>query len=229
MALYFNAGHKIGKPSPLFAKIEQSRFEELKQQYGGQQETAPQFTSATDFEKAIQIQGEKVRTLKANKTDKSALEPEIATLLKLKKDLQTLLDNEKKSTPTNVSAADLEKAIQVQGEKVRSLKANKTEKVVLDPEVAALLKLKKDLQTVLENEKKSTPTNVQPTDVAQKIKNLEEQITQQGEKVRNLKATGDKTIWQPEVDVLLKLKNELASLSGPPPAQAPSSKNKKKK
>lgn len=175
MSLYFKPDHKIGKLTLLFTKIEQARLDELKQKYGGQQETASttvpeqQYKSSVDFEKAIQLQGEKVRTLKANKT----------------------------------------------------------EKPLLDPEIAILLKLKKDLQAFLDKEKTSTPTNVQPNDVAQQIKNLEEQITQQGEKVRNLKATGDKTLWQPEVDILLKLKNELTALTGTaPPA---SGKNKKKK
>lgn len=176
MPLYFKPGHKIDKPTLLFTKIEQTRLDELKQKYGGQQETTPTAAPEQQFK----------------------------------------------------SAAEFEKAIQLQGEKVRTLKANKTEKPLLDPEIAVLLKLKKDLQALLEKEKTSTPTKEQPTDAAQKIKNLEEQITKQGEKVRNLKATGDKTLWQPEVDVLLKLKNELTALTGTA-AQPTSGKNKKKK
>lgn len=179
MLQYFEAGHKIGKPSPLFAKIEASRLEELKQKYGGQQEansvSEPQYKSAAEIEKAIQAQGEKVRALKANKAEKPVLEPEIACLLKLKKDLQTFLDNEKKATPTNAVNA----------------------------------------------------SNAQPIDASQKVKELEEQITKQGEKVRTLKASADKTVWQPEVDMLLKLKNELNALTGAPPPAA--GKNKKKK
>ncbi len=236
---YFEAGHKIGKPSPLFAKIEATRLEELKQKYGGQQEVtvpAQQYKSAADIEKAIQLQGEKVRTLKANKTEKPLLDPEIATLLKLKKDLQTFLDNEKKTAPptaqstdTTQKVKDLEDKITKQGEKVRTLKAKKTEKPILDPEIATLLKLKKDLQTFLDNEKKTAAPTAQSTDPTQKIKDLEDKITKQGEKVRTLKASGDKTVWQPEVDVLLKLKNELAALSGTSAQPAPTGKNKKKK
>lgn len=169
MPLYFNTGHKIGKPSPLFSKIEQSRLDELRAKYGGQQEVPlaeQQFNNSADVEKAIQIQGEKVRTLKGNKTEKSVLEPEIAILLKLKKDLTSLLEKEKNAKQAN-----------------------------------------------------------QPVDAATQTKDLEEQINKQGEKVRNLKATGDKTIWQPEVEVLLKLKKQLASLSG---TQQPISGKKKK-
>lgn len=175
MVQYLEAGHKIGKPSPLFAKIEAARLEELKQQYGGQQEASP---------KPVPVQ--------------------------------------------HNSAADIEKAIQAQGEKVRLLKASKTEKPILDPEIALLLKLKKDLQLFAEAEKKPA-TEVKPADASQRIKELEDQITKQGEKVRTLKASGDKTVWQPEVDALLQLKKELTSLSGAPPPQPASGKNKKKK
>ncbi|KAJ6634290.1 Methionine--tRNA ligase, cytoplasmic [Pseudolycoriella hygida] len=172
MVQYFETGHTIGKPSPLFAKIEANRLEDLKQKYGGQQEATtaavsePQYKSVAEFEKAIQAQGDKVRALKANKTEKSALDPEIAILLKLKKDLQSFVEKEKTSTPA--------------------------------------------------------------TQPSEKIKDLEEKIAKQGEKVRNLKASGDKTIWQPEVDVLLKLKGELTALTGGV-QPAPASKNKKKK
>lgn len=175
MAQYFEAGHKLGKPSPLFAKIDATRLEELKQKYGGQQEAAPvpaqQLKSAAEFEKAIQAQGEKVRTLKASKTEKPLLDPEIATLLKLKKDLQSFLEMEKKATPTTNAA--------------------------------------------------------QPIDAALNVKDLEEKIAKQGEKVRILKGSAEKAVWQPEVEVLLKLKNELNALSGAP--QPAAGKNKKKK
>lgn len=32
-------GHKLGKPSPLFSKIEQAHVEELKKQFAGKQQT----------------------------------------------------------------------------------------------------------------------------------------------------------------------------------------------
>lgn len=175
MVQYFEVGHKIGKPSPLFAKIEANRLEELKQKYGGQQES----TAAAPVEQQYS------------------------------------------------SAAEIEKAIQVQGDKVRTLKASKTEKPILDPEIALLLKLKKDLQSFLEKEKKPIATTAQPVDAAQRIKDLESEITKQGEKVRTLKASAEKSVWQPEVDALLKLKNELATLTGT--SQPASGKNKKKK
>lgn len=178
MQQYLEAGHKIGKPSPLFAKIETARLEELKAKYGGQQEAENPAAAAQEY----------------------------------------------------TSAVEIEKAIQAQGEKVRSLKASKTEKALLDPEIALLLKLKKDLQSFLEKEKKpvaAAAAAAQPVASADKIKELELAITKQGEKVRTLKGSADKTVWQPEVDALLKLKNELAGLTGT--AQPASGKNKKKK
>lgn len=177
MVQYLEAGHKIGKPSPLFAKIEAARLEELKQKYGGQQDApAPKPLPEQQFK----------------------------------------------------SAAEIEKAIQAQGDKVRQLKANKTEKPLLDPEIALLKKLKNDLQLFVEAEKKPTVAEVKPADATQRIKELEELITKQGDKVRTLKASADKTVWEPEVDVLKKLKGELSALTGAP-AQPASGKNKKKK
>lgn len=42
LQLYLKPGHKIGKPVPLFEKIEQSRLEELKKRFGGSQENPKQ-------------------------------------------------------------------------------------------------------------------------------------------------------------------------------------------
>lgn len=129
MRLNLVAGHKIGKPAPLFTKIEQQRLDELKKKYGGVQD--------------------------APETEK----PKVA---------------ESK------------------------------------PPVAAV--------------------NVIPGDKSKAIKELEQKITEQGEKVRILKAGGDKTVWQPEVAILLALKNELVALGGaaaPQPSAGGKKKNKK--
>lgn len=51
------------------------------------------------------------------------------------------------------------------------------------------------------------------------IKAIEEQINAQGEKVRVLKTSGaDKSVWQPEVNLLLELKKKLAAAQGQPAA-----------
>lgn len=183
--LYLQAGHKIGKPAPLFAKIEQARVDELKKKYAGvQQPSATTKKGEVDFK----------------------------------------------------SAADAEKAVAAQAEKVRALKSSGAEKAIWQPEVTILLQLKKQLAAI--------QNPIQPTESATNrtgsssssadfndVKDLEEQINKQGLKVRQLKSNSDRSVWQPEVDILLSLKKKLAALAGgPSPAEvAASSKNKKKK
>lgn len=103
-------GHRIGAVSPLFQKLEVDQIEALKKRFGGQQTTAQNAASTqpaavpapaaaevavngVDPEKAKQLtqavaeQGEKVRTLKAQKAEKAVITAEVAKLLDLKKQL----------------------------------------------------------------------------------------------------------------------------------------------
>lgn len=239
--ILLSTGHKIGKPSPLFTKLEQSFIDELKSKYGGTQDTKsagePQQTNAAELEAAVQAQADKVRQLKASTKDKAVWQPEVTKLLDLKKQLEAA----QKSTPqastpaaasqnASQSVQDLEKAVQAQGEKVRQLKGSTKDKAVWQPEVNVLLDLKKKLEAA-----KAAPTSsaspaaasASATD-AGKVKALEDKIAEQGEKVRTLKASGDASVWKPEVDILLSLKKELTALTGAPAAGG-QGKNKKKK
>lgn len=62
------AGHKIGKPLPLFTKLEQSRIDELRKKYGGAQDNGGAkkaddkkvFSTIIEAEEAIKVQGDKV-------------------------------------------------------------------------------------------------------------------------------------------------------------------------
>lgn len=96
LQLYMKEGHKIGKPAPLFDKIEQSRLDELKKRYGGQakaKQTSVQninFQSIEDAEMAVAVQGNKVRSMKASKAEKSVVQDEVRVLLDLKKVLANL-------------------------------------------------------------------------------------------------------------------------------------------
>ncbi|KAH8407407.1 hypothetical protein KR222_008420 [Zaprionus bogoriensis] len=235
------AGHKIGKPAPLFAKLEQAFIDELKGKYGGAQETKPaaQQTNLAELEAAVQAQGEKLRQLKTTTKDKAVLQPEISKLLELKKQLEAA----QKAAPATAAAApvaaaqtgaksvlELEKAVQLQGEKLRQLKTTTKDKAVLQPEINALLELKKQLEAAQKAAPVATPAAAPtPTADTAAVKALEDKITAQGEKVRTLKATGDASAWKPEVDILLSLKKELAALTGAPPAAAAGQgKNKKK-
>lgn len=151
MKRYFLDGHKIGKPSPLFTKIEQVQLDELKAKYGGQQQ--PKATAVTtalpvsvaDAEKAIAEQGEKVRVLKASGVEKAVWQPEVEILLKLKKRLVELNSAPVPPATSAPSVGDAEKAVAVQAEKVRLLKTGGADKSVWQPEVEVLLQLKKQL------------------------------------------------------------------------------------
>ncbi|KAL7736851.1 hypothetical protein ACLKA6_015685 [Drosophila palustris] len=241
-AILLPTGHKIGKPSPLFSKLEQAFIDELKSKYGGVQDTksaAPQQTNAAELEAAVQAQADKVRQLKASTKDKAVWQPEVNKLLDLKKQLEAAQKTASIAAPAAAPAAqsdtqsvqDLEKAVQAQGEKVRQLKGSTKDKAVWQPEVNVLLDLKKKLEAA----KAAPPTSSTPSPAAvsaapdaSKVKALEDKIAEQGEKVRTLKASGDASVWKPEVDVLLSLKKELTALTGAPAAGA-QGKNKKKK
>lgn len=174
MKLMLKAGHKIGKPVPLFAKIEPATIDELKAKYGGVQ--------------------------------------------------QGVGGGQPPQTPTSAkqffeTVAQAEKALSEQAAKVRDLKAS-AEKAVWQPEVVILLDIKKQLEN-LKNQ------NL-PVDKGCSVDDLETLITQQGEKVRKMKSGGvDKAIWQAEVNVLLDLKKKLALTKGEPdPTEKPSKKKK---
>ncbi|XP_064858124.1 methionine--tRNA ligase, cytoplasmic [Oncorhynchus nerka] len=126
---------------------------------------------ARELTLAVAEQGEKVRTLKGQKAEKTVIGAEVTKLLDLKKQLslaegkdpEPVLTKGKKNaqpatTPasgpaaqTAVNGADAERARELtlavaeQGEKVRTLKGQKAEKTVIGAEVTKLLELKKQL------------------------------------------------------------------------------------
>ncbi|XP_047541457.1 methionine--tRNA ligase, cytoplasmic isoform X2 [Vanessa atalanta] len=222
---YLPPGHVIGKPEPLFAKLEPEMLEKLKAKYAGTQSerakkqngaakgAAP--AGAAELEAAVAAQADKVRQIKSSTKDKAVVQPEVDKLLALKKQLAAAQAQESRGAqgaPTGVNdVANLEKAIAEQGEKVRKLKASTKDKSVWQPEVNILLALKKQLADAqAQPEAGQSPTSV--ASVAS-VASLEKAIAEQGEKVRQLKAsTKDKSVWQPEVNVLLDLKKQLAAL-----------------
>ncbi|KAH0955052.1 hypothetical protein HN011_005185 [Eciton burchellii] len=182
--------HKIGKPSPLFVKIEDEMVEMLRKKYAGQQEVngvtstinKTSDDSIVSLEAAITKQGNLVRELKS-KHDKSVWQPQVEILLDLKKKLVNLKGN------VNVS------------EKKSPVKNKK-------PEPTQALEQNGDTST----------------DVAA----LEQAITKQGNLVRELKAKEEPSIWKPQVEILLKLKQRLMDLTGTT-LNATNKKSKKKK
>ncbi|XP_049882572.1 methionine--tRNA ligase, cytoplasmic [Pectinophora gossypiella] len=212
---YLPAGHVIGKPEPLFSKLEPERLEELKKKYAGTQNERAQQNgdvesnaNVAELEAAVAAQGEKVRQLKASTKDKSVWQPEVAKLLELKKQLTAAQAQPGPPAAAAGDVAGLEKAIAEQGDKVRQLKAQTKDKSVWQPEVAKLLELKKQLTAA------QAAHPVQAGKPVVDAAGLEKAIAEQGDKVRKLKAsTKDKAVWQPEVNILLDLKKQLAALT----------------
>ncbi|KAL4706246.1 hypothetical protein ACJJTC_017413 [Scirpophaga incertulas] len=205
---YLPRGHVIGKPEPLFTKLEPDMLDKLRAKFAGTQteraavngDAAP--VSVAQLEAAV---GDKVRQLKASTKDKAVWQPEVDKLLALKKQLAAA-----QATCLNSSSGgtvgDLEKAVADQGEKVRKLKASTKDKAVWQPEVTKLLDLKKQLASLQAQGNAASAAS-------ESVAELEKAISVQGDKVRKLKAsTKDKSVWQPEVNVLLDLKKRLAGL-----------------
>ncbi|XP_076249533.1 methionyl-tRNA synthetase 1 [Calliopsis andreniformis] len=167
------AGHKIGKPSPLFKKIEDKDVEELRKQYGGKQDT-------TNTSQANSAASGDVKSVEATKEVKGK---QIPILTDLKKKLVDHIGCGSKSSGSP----------QLQ---------NKKPEAVFVPE--------------------------QNGDVSMDIATLESAIAKQGNLVRELKAKEKKPVWQPEVEKLLKLKQQLADLTGATPVST-DKKSKKKK
>ncbi|XP_022343888.2 methionine--tRNA ligase, cytoplasmic-like [Crassostrea virginica] len=168
-------GHKIGKPSPLFEKIETSKIQEMKKKFEGK--PAPQKATANassgnpqEVQKLtdeVAAQGNIVRELKAQKAEKAVINEEVAKLLALKKRLTAMTgepvpaggkQNSKQAkqenkTPVKVNNGKedsqeverLTEAVNKQGTLVRDLKSQKAEKSRIDSEVAVLLDLKRQL------------------------------------------------------------------------------------
>lgn len=108
-------GHRLNKPVPLFKKIEQETIDTLKKRFegkspspakmvNGHKENGVNTTNAQasgdtslnpeELTHRVQVQGNKVRELKAAKADKATVEKEVACLLDLKKQLALALGEE---------------------------------------------------------------------------------------------------------------------------------------
>ncbi|XP_071941977.1 methionine--tRNA ligase, cytoplasmic-like [Antedon mediterranea] len=128
---HLQAGHKIGKPSPLFSKIEASQAEELKTKFAGKQNPVgtgqatpaaaqqppatpqqPTLSSPSNIEELkaqVTAQGEIVRSLKTAKADKDKIESEVKKLLELKKTLAKLSGESPPSSSSSKSKKNKKK------------------------------------------------------------------------------------------------------------------------
>lgn len=161
----------------------------------------------------ITKQGDLVRNLKAQKAVKSEIDNAVKTLLALKADYKALTNSEWKPGATNNSASDasdLSAKIATQGNIVRDLKTKKASKPEIDAAVKTLLDLKaKYKETTGKDWLAPAPTaKLNETEILKKI-------TEQGDKVRELKA---KKAEKPQIDeavkLLLQLKADYKTLTG---------------
>lgn len=182
----------------------------------------------------ISEQGDKVRKLKSEKADKGALDTEVKILLNLKNDYKTITGKDWKpgtvasTVPTsssNVSENEILEKITAQGDKIRRLKSEKSEKSVIDLEVKSLLELKAQYKTLTGKEWKPgvTPSINIPSSFDTSItstntfdeNSLLTSISTQGDKVRKLKSEkADKAAVDVEIKLLLNLKSEYKTLTG---------------
>lgn len=172
--------------------------------------------------------GIKIRKLKADKAEKSIVDEEVKCLLKLKGEYKSLTGTDWKpedqsnavsSSKNNTSDINelLTKITQV-GNKIRALKAEKSDKNLIDEEVKLLLQLKANYKNITGDDWKPG-MNVTKTEENESkgpdVSLLSNKIKCQGDKVRELKANrAEKTAIDAEVKALLALKADYKSCTG---------------
>ncbi|XP_024936533.1 bifunctional glutamate/proline--tRNA ligase isoform X2 [Cephus cinctus] len=200
----------------------------------------------------ITAQGDKVRQLKSEKADKSSIDKEVKVLLALKADYKSATGKEWKPTssppnsvPAGVStidasvplpnenmrtADDISQEITKQGDKVRELKTSKADKATIDKEIKTLLYLKADYKAATGADWKPGAAPAKPTKT--EGNDINEEITKQGDKVRQLKSSkAEKNIIDQEIKILLNLKSKYKTETGQdwkPPVSAGLVKESKK-
>ncbi|KAG5896434.1 hypothetical protein JTB14_022513 [Gonioctena quinquepunctata] len=120
----------------------------------------------------------------------------------------------------NAGIKTLEEQVAKQADKVRILKSSGAAKTLWQPEVAVLLDLKKKLE--MAQKKPAVEKPIKNGVITEEIKKLEEEVAKQADKVRVLKSSAAaKTVWQPEVAVLLDLKKKLEMAQKTPAVEEP--------
>lgn len=194
--------------------------------------------SESELNNQIILQGDKIRKMKAEKVDKATLDPEIKLLLNLKASFKQLTGKEWKPNNNQVknekeekniskdglqqTEIELNNQIKLQGDKIRQMKTEKQSKDILAPEIKLLLSLKEKYKALTGKEWKPQSQNSEQTEnssnavsTGNTVENLNIMIKEQGDKIRKMKAEKvSKDILSPEIQELLKLKNEFKQLTG---------------
>ncbi|GAB1609594.1 bifunctional glutamate/proline--tRNA ligase-like [Argonauta hians] len=214
---------------------------------------------ASELNKQIQDQGNKVRQLKNNKAAKEEITAQVNILLSLKAEYKTATGTdwkpgaapagcESKNTATAAAAvtdpavAEINQKITDLGNKIRQLKADKAAKEEITAQVNILLSLKAEYKTATGTdwkpgaapaggESKKTATTAAATVTDPAVAEINQKITDQGNKIRQLKA--DKAAKEEitaQVNILLSLKAEYKTATGTDwkPGAAPAGGESKK-
>lgn len=186
---------------------------------------------------SIVKQGDLVRDLKSKKAAKPEIDAAVKQLLELKAQYKTLAGQDWKPgtvtaaapaaavAPASSDISTVLSQISAQGEKVRELKAAKADKASIDAAVKTLLSLKADYKQLSGSDWKPGTTAPATIKVKQEkspepaaastVATLLNKITQQGDKIRQLKsAKSEKSLVDDEVKLLLALKTDYKGLTG---------------
>lgn len=124
VSLQLPPGHALGKPSPLFSKIEDQQLQALRSKYAGRQDSSPprDDVKPEELEAAVAKQAELVRDLKA-KGDKSVWQPQVKILLDLKNRFAKLKEGNKEApAPTQQNGADSQEILELEAAVLKQVK-----------------------------------------------------------------------------------------------------------
>ncbi len=173
----------------------------------------------------ITAQGDKVRKLKGEKAEKEAIDTAVQVLLGLKTKFKAETGQDWKpnmkapvAAGDNLNADALNDQILEQGNKVRDLKGQKADKSTIEASVATLLDLKAKYKTATGKDWKPgchQPSAPTPAANSNNADELNQEITSQGNKVRDLKTNkAEKAAVDAAVAVLLQLKAKYKESTG---------------
>ncbi|KAM0731770.1 Bifunctional glutamate/proline--tRNA ligase [Formica fusca] len=170
-----------------------------------------------EISEKIKKQGDKVRSLKSSKADKSIIDREVKILLSLKTDYKNATGQDWKPSQIITAASsdtasketfkevEISEEIKKQGDKVRNLKSSKADKSIIDREVKILLSLKNDYKNATGQEwKPSQITTAGSSDTASKETFKEARTNATGQELKSVS----------NLEVASKKKEEDASKSG---------------
>jgi len=203
----------------------------------------------TDLNEKIIAQGNIVRKMKEDKCSKQEIDSAVKTLLQLKSDYKEETGKDWKpgmacttkgatspnaaataSSSTATDSSKIDAKIRAQGDNVRKLKSDKADKETIASAVKMLLDLKEEFKQATGNSWTPDKKPVSCSQLGNSGSEVDKKITEQGDKVRELKAKkAEKVEIDAAVKTLLDLKAEYKTQTGvdwKPANGAPASRSK---